>query len=291
MKQKGILLAIALAFTMNAQAIQKVIYGEDNRRDVYEVTNPLFLQMARTTAALIPNRNMSKDGDMYRIQGRTIGSSMNLCQDEPFRDQIQAANCSGFLVSETVLVTAGHCVRSSPYSDHEDCGKYKYVFGYATENQGQTEYSVPSENVFTCKRIIKSVLDAGTKMDYAVIELDRPVVNRKAMPFRKNGKVQDGQELVVIGHPSGLPTKIADGAFVRENSQRVYFKANLDTYGGNSGSAVFNTTTGEIEGILVRGVNDYVRRGGCVASNICPMDGCGGEGVTRITEIPALKNL
>ena len=44
--------------------------------------------------------------------------------------------------------------------------------------------------------------------------------------------------LVVIGHPSGLPTKIADGAWVRNNESEYYFVTNLDTFGGNSGSAV-----------------------------------------------------
>ncbi len=290
MKKNGILLALVLAFSMNANAIQKVIYGEDNRRDVYEVTNPLFLKMARSTAALIPSRGVQTNGNMTKIVGRTLGAQMGLCESEPFFEQTAAANCSGFLVAPNILVTAGHCVEGR-WGQAADCHKYKYVFGFETTHQGQTEYSVPSENVYSCKRIIKSILDQSTRMDYAVIELDRPVVGREPMPFRKQGKIADGQEVVVIGHPSGIPTKIADGAFVRNNSRDVYFSASLDTYGGNSGSAVFNVTTGEIEGILVRGDTDYVRRNGCVVSNQCSMDGCRGEDVTRITNVAEIQNL
>ncbi|MFN8369647.1 MAG: S46 family peptidase [Bacteriovoracaceae bacterium] len=91
----------------------------------------------------------------------------------------------------------------------------------------------------------------------------------------------------------GLPTKISDGANVRTNNNPKYFVANLDTYGGNSGSAVFNTKTGEVEGILVRGENDYVYDSaqGCRVSNKCTNAGCRGEDVTRITNIKELMSL
>lgn len=36
--------------------------------------------------------------------------------------------------------------------------------------------------------------------------------------------------------PAGLPTKIAGGATMRDASPNGYYVANLDTYGGNSGS-------------------------------------------------------
>ena len=51
--------------------------------------------------------------------------------------------------------------------------------------------------------------------------------------------------------------KIADGAWVRKNTNPVFFQTNLDAFGGNSGSPVLNSETGEVEGILVRGEIDY----------------------------------
>jgi Peptidase S46 len=89
--------------------------------------------------------------------------------------------------------------------------------------------------------------------------------------------------LYVIGHPCGLPQKYAPRARVRDNTPDTFFVANLDTYGGNSGSPVFNSSSNAVEGILVRGENDFVSRGSCYVSMVCPTTGCRGEDVTRST--------
>ena len=88
----------------------------------------------------------------------------------------------------------------------------------------------------------------------------------------------------MIGHPCGLPQKFADGATVRDNTPKAFFVANLDTYGGNSGSPVFNSSNQAVEGILVRGENDFVTNGTCFVSLVCPTTGCRGEDVTRASE-------
>ena len=85
--------------------------------------------------------------------------------------------------------------------------------------------------------------------DFALIQLDRKVTDRRILDYRRKGRISKGENLVVIGHPSGLPTKIADGAYVKSLKNK-FFRANLDTYGGNSGSAVFNANTGVVEGIV-----------------------------------------
>jgi V8-like Glu-specific endopeptidase len=207
-----------------------------------------------------------------------------ICSKERFSQQISAANCSGFLVAEDKLVTAGHCIRSEA-----DCMNFKWVFDYRVEFSDQGTINVPKTSVYTCKKIISRSLDNVTKDDYAFIELDRKVTDRQPLKVRRGGKVEKGAPLVVIGHPTGLPTKIADGANVR-TLQGKYFVANLDTYGGNSGSAVFNVETEEVEGILVRGETDYVLNStlGCQVSNVCPADGCRGEDVTYIGNVLGL---
>src|SRR5262249_37357901 len=101
---------------------------------------------------------------------------------------------------------------------------------------------------------------------------------------RRTGRIGDTQAVHVIGHPSGLPAKFAGGAAVRNNQPNAFFVANLDTYGGNSGSPVFNSDTHVVEGILVRGDADFVQQGACSVSLICPTTGCRGEDCTRTIE-------
>lgn len=287
-KNISLCLLASVAFSAFASTNQMdVIYGSDNRKDVFESTDSVLVELSKSTAAMIGSDNLkSISNGEIQISASTL-QSRGICAKERFSQQISAANCSGFLVAPDVLVTAGHCIKSD-----YDCASYKWVFDYKVDHADQGAVSVPKESVYNCSKIISRTLDQATKDDYAVIQLDRKVMDRKPLSFRRKGKITKGAAIAVIGHPTGLPTKIADGANVRA-LQTKFFQANLDTYGGNSGSAVFNTKTGEVEGILVRGENDYVYDSnlGCQVSNVCPDSGCRGEDVTYITNIQALKKL
>lgn len=284
MKFSFVALAVfAMSFAASASDSQiKVIYGDDNRLDVFESPNEAYVTLSRSTAAMIPNASLRTQGTETVLSGPTM-VSRGFCADERFSHQITAAMCSGFLVGNKYLVTAGHCITSE-----SDCASNKWVFDYKVEDATQSGVTVANSNVYSCKRIISRSLDRMTQDDYAYIELDRAVTDRAPLTFRKTGSIKAGDDILVIGHPTGLPTKITDGAKVRALKGK-FFTANLDTYGGNSGSAVFNATTGVVEGILVRGENDYISDSrGCRASNICPENGCRGEDVTYITNIKEL---
>jgi V8-like Glu-specific endopeptidase len=240
------LLLIALTVSASVMANDKVIYGEDNRLDVFESTNDMHKTLARSTAAMIPSSSLRSAGNITHVSGPSM-QSRGMCSSERFSQQATAAMCSGFLVGDKYLVTAGHCITSEA-----DCRSNKWVFDYKVDSADQLNVSVPSTSVYSCKRIISRSLDQVSQDDYAFIELDRAVTDRAPLEFRKEGQIAQGEEILVIGHPTGLPTKITDGANVR-SLRGKYFVANLDTYGGNSGSAVFNARTGVVEGILVRG--------------------------------------
>lgn len=260
----------------------QVIYGEDDRRDWYEA-NSAFLPLADATVALFSSSDVSMGSHSATLRTSNPG----WCSDEPFQNQGTGAFCSGFLVGPDLVVTAGHCIRSQ-----SSCNGIKFVFGFALKSRNHDFRTVPSSDVYGCSQLIASKVE-NTGTDYAVVKLDRPVTNHTPLNIRRSGEITRGTNLVVIGHPAGLPSKVADGAQVRSVSSS-YFVANLDTYGGNSGSAVFNTQTGTVEGILVRGDNDFVYRNGCTRSNVCSNNGCRGEDVTKITEVlsyvPELTN-
>ncbi len=165
-----------------------------------------------------------------------------------------------------------------------DCAKYSFVFEYKN-----TTTKLKLDDIYECRSIIsRKFISDG--LDYSVVKLDRKVVGRAPLKFRRSGKMSDGSNLFVIGHPSGLPLKVANGAYARDNSNNDYFVANLDTFGGNSGSPVFNESTKEVEGIQVRGEEDYYYEytSGCYKTYKCTMSGCRGEDATRITEVAGL---
>jgi V8-like Glu-specific endopeptidase len=282
-----ILMAASMTFSAYAMNDNKVIYGDDNRLDLYETTDSLHLDLARSTAAMISTNKIKITDDIASINGNKL-SSRGICATAKFAEQMTAANCSGFLVGEDLLVTAGHCMKSA-----SDCSGSNWVFDYAIGVNGASPAKVSASSVYECSEIISQTLSRSSKEDFALIRLKKKVIGRPVLKVRTEGRIGNNTALVVIGHPTGLPTKVSAGANVRTNSNSVYFVANLDTFGGNSGSAVFDAKTGTVEGILVRGETDYVYDSaqGCRVPKQCKNDECRGEDVTRITNIKKLLEI
>lgn len=174
-----------------------------------------------------------------------------LCDDEKFGDLPVPAGCSGFLVAPDLLLTAGHCVR-----DKFICERNRWVFGF--EEKASETLSIPKDNLYSCKKILEGKQDSGTYIDYALIQLDRPVVGRRPLKLKQEGNVSCKDELMVVGHPYGLPLIFARNGYAHcDKIKRHNFYASLDSFAGNSGSPVINLDSGEVEGILTTGRDDY----------------------------------
>jgi V8-like Glu-specific endopeptidase len=276
-------LAICSLTNTSAFASEKVIYGIDNRKDLFEVTNPMHLKLADSTVALVRRNDMTQNSSgMIRIFAGTLEQAMGVCKKERFSDQPSGGFCSGSLIGKGLILTAGHCITSM-----SDCQSTSFVFGYAVNKKGAYPSEVPSQDVVGCKNIVYRVQE-GKGADFAIIELDREITQHEPLKLANRttkNELKRGDKLLMIGHPSGIPTKIDDGASVRDPSPKGYLVANTDSYGGNSGSAVFNLATGEIEGVLVRGETDFVYQNGCYVSNVCDENGCRGEDITKISSV------
>lgn len=224
-----------------------IIYGEDNRVDTFQSTNPLFKRLAHSTAAMVSSENIKISGSTAELRGRSLGEVFRLCEKERFYHQPFIANCSGFLVAPDIIVSAGHCFES-----RDMCTNHRWVFDYKLDHENQRNVSVPASSVYKCKEVIEAKFT--DKLDYAVIRLDRAVTDR--FPVKISTELKVGTEVVMIGHPSGLPQKITDQAKITKISE-TEFRATVDAFQINSGSAVFNARTGDVLGILVRGRIDY----------------------------------
>ncbi|MGZ3787815.1 MAG: trypsin-like serine peptidase [Bacteriovorax sp.] len=265
--------------------VPKVIYGTDDRLDVFESSDSLMRELAKSTAAQILNDNLIQEGETYTVKSQTLAEG-GICASERFANQMSAANCSGFLVSPDTLVTAGHCVTAVT-----DCQNHAWVFDFTNTTEEKSSFTFNKDQVFRCTKIIAREKNPTDMNDYAVLKLDRPVPGRAPLKFRKAGKPADDAVFTVIGHPSGLPTKITSAADMRDNTNPIYFRTNSDTYGGNSGSAVVDSRTGVVEGILVRGDTDYTQadNDSCMVSVHRDQNGGRGEDATRITNIKVLQ--
>ena len=271
-----------------------IIYGEDGRIDASSSSDANFLEMSRSVAGMVRKSKMSLEDDSYLTKLITFevdllgpDAEASFCSSERFSQEYVLPICSGFLISEDILVTAGHCIRNK-----KDCSSHYWVFDYTAEESELIKHDgINEENVFSCEEVLETKLDDS--QDYAVIKLDRKVPNREPLKIRKEGIAEIDTPLAVIGHPSGLPLKFADGASVTSRSSRNLFLADLDTYGGNSGSPVFNADTYEVEGILIRGEQDFIfdRKKLCLRSNQVKSSAKAGEVVADISSIPFLKNL
>ncbi len=277
-----LLLGLLAAQVTSVVAKEKVVYGQDNRVFYANSKNEVYQSWARSTAVQIKNSRFEKNkSGHYELQDFRLSDFVGLCEGAKYTKELAVGNCSGFLVAPDLLVTAGHCVPSQ-----YQCDNTIWAFDYRSDLLKKS-LTLPKKNVYNCKKIIKTELNQFTRMDYAVIQLDRPVAGRTPLEYRQEGAVRLFDPLVLIGHPSGLPSMIADGAFVRGNNNLTFFTATTDSFGGNSGSPVINDNTGEVEGILVRGERDYYfdPQSSCYRVKRCESDACRGEDVTRITNV------
>jgi hypothetical protein len=280
-----ILLLSALASSAaRADRAPRVIYGSDDHTDITHTDpNPVFHAVAQATALLISRQDILANParpSTRRLNALPLGVAMNLCPGERFSEEPSAGFCSGFLVTPEILVTAGHCVTTM-----DDCTKTALVFGYGTRHGEPDPTIIPTSDIYHCRGIIAHLTQTKAGVDFSIITLDRPVNGRLPVEIRREGSPSPDDMLASIGHPMGIPLKVVAGGRVRALTSR-HVTTNLD--GMTSGAPVFSPSTGLIEGLIVRGENDFVipesltgKR--CRRHKICDENECLGEDATLTT--------
>lgn len=265
--------------------ISQDVTNGDDRKDFYEVNDELKAD-ANKVAILVMDAVIEEE----KLKTKKLSKAHDgLCSDEPFREQpiIYHKNedkgwvCSSFLVAPDVIATAGHCIDMPEVKNSADKKRLKslrFVFGYRMQSADSAVIEVEKSQIYKGKRFIGS----SEKGDWALIQLDRPVTNREPVMIATE-PLAPGQAIHVVGHPYGLPLKIAANATVQPDFTDAYFKADLDVFSGNSGSPVFNASH-QVVGILVKSFagnfeRDPVEK--CRVSKICSSGICAHSQVTR----------
>lgn len=266
---KKMLICTIVVLSFNSFSKGKIVYGEDNRKNYYE-SSKKWQKFSKSVGGIIFKDRAIKLENSTLMNPKSLGKKMGLCPEESFKDEPGATSCTFFLVAKDKVVTAGHCVKKD-----NACENMTFIFDYTVkEENARPKMLLKNEEVYKCKKILSSALEnienkdetVTHTLDYALVELDREVTDREPLKLKYHGRTdienfkapKINEKVVVLGHPSGLPMKIADGAKVVKTDSKHYFTTNLDTFGGNSGSPVLSESTGEVLGILVRGQEDYI---------------------------------
>lgn len=270
----------------------KVIYGEDDRRLVSELnteTDASIISNSRSVLAQIPDWRIRKiDKENIAVQTRDLRTGLKFCEGERYLELPLVSACTAFLVAPDLIVTAGHCIK-----DKYECKKNTWVLDYDSAG----EFTSPSGDVtfsedksYRCQELV--AWSNNSNLDYALIRLDRSISDRLPLKIRRDGKTPSHESLTVIGHPLGLPKMVTSNIAIRDNTLTYVFKTNADTFSGNSGSPVFGADSGLVEGILVRGDDDFKEdlELGCSRPARCGNKECRGESVQRSTYLP-LKHI
>lgn len=226
---------------------QSIIYGTDDRIELFEAPKEVRDIAALSVAAMIPKRLLAiRDGaDEVRLLAASLAESNGLCDGEPFAMQPAAAECTAVLIDDGLMLTAGHCVAN------EACADTTFVFDYYYRAQGSLE-RIERTDVYGCRRVIAQ--ERG-EIDFALVELDRPTYGRKPVEI---GQLGGASTVCVVGATSGLPLKVELVVpVVNAPTGEARFMLSSDTFEGSSGSAVLDTHH-KLVGVFSRGAADYV---------------------------------
>jgi len=244
-------------------AAGKALYGADGRVEAAATSAPRAV--VRAVGLLAGSREVVEVADGYQLKTRHFGDTHGLCPGQRFREQPVLGYGSGFLVAPDLLATAGHCVVG------QDLADIRVIFDFELEDGKLNLHRRSSEVYRVVEEISALCQDWGA--DYAIVRLDRAVEH--VQPLRLAARDANLHDRVyAVGHPMGLPKKVAPGAQVLGIEDPYCFTANLDTFRGNSGSPVLNANH-EVCGILVRGKHDFIWQGDCKVAASFPLHEAG----------------
>jgi hypothetical protein len=232
------------------------VWGTDDRVERYEITSASLREVARSEAGLVRTVDLAHDTtrDVWSVTSpRTLGQAQHLCAGERFADQPVVAYCSATLIADDIMVSAGHCFEAIGCQDLVVA--FDVAYDAAPGDPMQVASEIPATNVYQCTEVLSTEYsvdyDTDRGADYAVFRLDRAVTGRVPAHVNWNEPLIDGTPAYVIGHPSGIPAKLAAGSILDGTTNPDFIEHDADVFGGNSGCGLFDPA-----GTLI-GIHDH----------------------------------
>ncbi len=220
-------------------------------------------EQARSVACILESHLLTKNKTGHKLSQQTLTlSDTGVAKTERFASELIPGLGTAFLVGKKVLLTAAHCVclSDSDTLDKSRIASASIVFNFQMTAPNQCQDTFGPNDVYSIKKVIahRYINTQGKQEDWALIKLDREVVNGIPLVLDLTTRIAALSKLYMLGHPSGLPLKLAYNAEVKSTPCHPdHFEANLDAFAGNSGSPVFSEDQQKVVGILVAGQTDY----------------------------------
>lgn len=266
----------------------KSIYGEDKRKLIINTESNLVYELSRSVALQVSKNKIKKSSQVKQIiDYRPLGDEFNLCHDEPYFDLPTIGDCTGFLIADDLLMTAGHCV-----NEKYKCSDKVWIFDYngQAENYGNKwELNFDSENTYSCKEVItyEDSEKNGQYTDYGIIRLDRKVKDRNYLNISKSLFYKNSSTHTMIGHSLGMPKMYVDNLKIEGllDKKLVNAYGMIDSFSGNSGSPIIDEKNKLVVGILIRGEEDFLYdyNYSCNSIKKCKTEKCAPVTIMKIT--------
>ncbi len=259
---------------------EAVIFGADDRIEVHEVSSDALRDaVVRAVPAMVLASRLRVEADgSVSLASRPLGPSHDLCEGEAHFDQPSLASCSGTLIDDDLVLTAGHCVEGMA------CSNLRFVFGWYYEAPGVLT-TVEQGDVYSCAEI--AAFEYSGSNDFAIVRLDRPAPGPPIEVRLEPIAVNEGVSLA--GYPLGIPMKVVEAGTVTGTISRSRFYARLDAHPGNSGSGVLDDSL-RVVGELTNGpIDAFVVDGDCRRLRVIGEDTWRTETINSV--IPAIEAL
>jgi V8-like Glu-specific endopeptidase len=167
--------------------------------------------------------------------------------------------CTGTLISHNLFLTAGHCFDQNPFGwrvpridgtddpipPDEIASRMHVNFNYQVDPDG----TLRTEAEFDIEALVEYRLGG---LDFAIVRLAGTPGTSFGIGRIATSDADVDDMLAIIGHPAGVPKRVEAGRVTEFDGDRIRYN-DIDTLGGNSGSAIWHSPSGDIVGVHTNG--------------------------------------